>query len=86
MNRAEHTYEGLVAIAVAPNEVIAELWRGLLKSEGITAMVKATGPGLAYFTNFANEHVLYVLQSDAEVAHSILAEEVDEDEGGEPVR
>uniref|UniRef100_A0A831TF76 DUF2007 domain-containing protein n=1 Tax=Thermorudis peleae TaxID=1382356 RepID=A0A831TF76_9BACT len=63
----------VVPVAVAPNEIIAALWREALAEEGIVALVKATGPGLAYFTNFANEHVLYVLEPQAECAREILA-------------
>ncbi len=64
----------VVPVAVASNEIVAALWREALAEEGIVALVKATGPGLAYFTNFANEHVLYVLEPLADRAREILAE------------
>lgn len=64
----------LVEVAVAPNEIMARLWSGWLEADGITTMVKATGPGFAYFTNFANEHLIFVHQSDAERALEILRE------------
>lgn len=68
----DHLNEKLVPVAVAPNELIAELWRGLLEQEGITAMLKAMGPGSAYFSNFGNQHTLFVLESDAQRAREIL--------------
>jgi hypothetical protein len=75
-----HLNEKLVPVAVAPNEPIAELWRGLLEQEGITAMLKAMGPGAAYFSNFGYQHTLYVLESDAERARDILDVETEPEE------
>lgn len=68
----DHLNEKLVPVAVAPNEPIAELWRGLLQEEGIISMLKAMGPGSAYFSNFGYQHTLYVLESAAQRAREIL--------------
>ncbi|CCF86091.1 putative signal transducing protein [Nitrolancea hollandica] len=82
MMKGDHTHldEKVVPVAVAPNEPIAELWRGLLEQEGITAMLKAMGPGAAYFSNFGYQHTLYVLESDAERARDILDVETEAEE------
>jgi len=64
----------VVPVAVAPNEIVAALWREVLAAEGIIALIKATGPGVAYFTTFGSEHVLYVLEPLAERARAILAD------------
>ncbi len=82
MMKGDHAHLGekLVPVAVAPNEPIAELWRGLLEQEGITAMLKAMGPGAAYFSNFGYQHTLYVLESDAERAREILDVETEAEE------
>jgi hypothetical protein len=69
----------VVPVAVAPNEIVAAFWREVLATEGIVALVKARGPGLAYFTTFGSEHVLYVLEPLAERARAILAELEDSD-------
>ncbi len=82
MTNGDHTHlnEKLVPVAEAPNEPIAELWRGLLGQEGITVMLKAMGPGAAYFSNFGYQHTLYVLESDAERARDILDVETEAEE------
>lgn len=79
----DHVNENLVPVAVAPNELIAELWRGLLEEEGITAMLKAMGPGSAYFSNFGNQHTLFVLESDVQRAREILDQDEEFHETGD---
>lgn len=48
-----------VRIAVAANEAVALLWRGLLTAEGIPVIVRVAGPGIAYFTPAPCEHYLW---------------------------
>ncbi len=62
----------LVAIAVAPNELVAALWKGALEAEGIPVLVKILGLGAAYWSTLAAEHALYVRVQDAERARVIL--------------
>ncbi len=62
----------LVRIAVAPNELLAALWRGALESEGIPVLVKVLGLGAAYWSTLAAEHALYVRARDAARAVAIL--------------
>ncbi len=62
----------LVAIAVAPNELVAALWKGALEAEGIPVLVKILGLGAAYWSTLAAEHALYVRVQDAERAQVIL--------------
>ena len=75
MGQAPSRDDALVEVAVAPNEIIANYWKGVLESENIRAMLKPKGPGMAYFTNFANEHGVYVLASDAVRAREVLEAE-----------
>jgi hypothetical protein len=72
MPERTHRNDRLVRIATAPNEIVAELWKGLLAEEGIHALIKPIGPGSAYFTNFSNQHAVLVLEKDAELATEIL--------------
>lgn len=84
MTTPEQGQEELVEIAVAPNEIMAAVWRGWLEEEGITPMVKSAGPGMAYFSSFGNQHLLYVLASEADRAREILEEATSEEEVIEP--
>lgn len=61
-----------VRIAVAANEAVALLWRGLLTAEGIPVIVRVAGPGIAYFTPALCEHYLYVRAADAGRARQLL--------------
>ena len=72
----------IVAIATAPNEVIADLWRQVLDEDGIIAVLKPTGAGSSFGTNALNEHLVFVREDQAELAREIIAElesEVDEE-------
>jgi hypothetical protein len=62
----------LVPIAVAPNELVAALWQGVLESEGIPVLVKVLGLGTAYWSTLPVEHALYVRAGDAERARTLL--------------
>jgi hypothetical protein len=63
----------LVQVAVAPNEIVAALWQGALKEEGIPVLVKVLGLGYAYWSPFVADRALFVRRQDAERAKEILA-------------
>jgi hypothetical protein len=75
--------EKIVQVAVAPNEIIAGFWQSVLREEGIEVMLKSAGPGLAYFSTMGNQHVVYVLESQAEAARALI-DELESEEDGEP--
>jgi hypothetical protein len=64
--------EPLVRIAQAGNQSLAEMWRDVLRSNGIPSMVRIAGAVTAYVT-FAAPHDILVLASDAERARDLLA-------------
>lgn len=67
-----HEDDELVELAVAPNEVVAALWRGVLEEAGIPVLVKVLGLGHAYWSTFAAEHALYVRRRDSARARELL--------------
>jgi hypothetical protein len=74
MTELDPTRDRIVVAAEAPNEIIAGLWASVLRDEGIPVMVKSTGPGMAYFSNMGNMHIIYVMEAQAEEAREIIAE------------
>ena len=73
-----------VVIAVAPNEPIAEAWRELLASEGISALVRTSDPlSVAYLQSSPFGCEILVLPGEAQRAIEILsgvgAEELEEE-------
>jgi hypothetical protein len=68
----ESTDQPLVKLAIAPNEVIALMWRELLTTEGIPVLVRVAGPGMAYFSPALCEHGLYVREADVRRARRLL--------------
>ncbi len=64
--------DDLVQLAVAPNEVVAALWRGVLEDAGIPVLVKVLGLGHAYWSTFAAAHALYVRRRDSDRARELL--------------
>jgi hypothetical protein len=60
-------------IVTAPNEIVAELWRQVLRDEGIIALVKPTGLGHAYVANSLNPHHVYTRTDQAERAREVIA-------------
>ncbi len=62
----------LVHIATAPNEIEAQLWKGILEDNGIYCMVKVAEGLNLYLSPLALEHKVYVLESDANEAKEIL--------------
>ena len=64
--------EPLVRIAQAGNQALAEMWKDVLRSNGIPSMLRISGAPTAYVT-FAAPHDILVLASDAERARDLLA-------------
>jgi hypothetical protein len=64
--------EPLVKIASAANQALAEMWKELLKNNGIPSLARIAGPLTAY-ASFTSPHDILVLASDAEQARRILA-------------
>ncbi len=62
----------LVKVGTAPNEPVAQMWKGALEAEGIPAMVKPTGPGWADYSVTVCPHYIYVLGHDEERARALL--------------
>ena len=92
--------EPLVRVASVGNQAIAEMWRELLRNNGIPALVRIDGPLTGYAT-FASPHDLLVLAPDLPAARDLLAaydqgvgededdrapgrDEASDDEGEEP--
>lgn len=69
----EETREGtLVHVATAPNEIEAQLWKGILEDNGIQSMIKVAESLNLYLSPLALKHRLYVLEEDKQKAHEIL--------------
>ncbi|MBN2240289.1 MAG: DUF2007 domain-containing protein [Dehalococcoidales bacterium] len=64
----------LVHVATAPNEIEAQLWKGILEDEGIRSMVKVSESTNLYLSPLMLRHEIYVLEDDEETAKEILAE------------
>lgn len=78
--RAEHSNEPIVMVAVAPNYTIAEMWQEMLADAGIRCMVKAMGAGAALTATVTLQHAIYVLESDVAQAREIIEDSDAEDE------
>jgi Putative prokaryotic signal transducing protein len=68
----EQGNEPLVRIAQAGNQALAEMWKDVLRSNGIPSMVRIAGAVTAYVT-FAAPHDILVLASDVGQARDLLA-------------
>ena len=64
----------VVEIAVAPNEITADIWRQVLEDEGIIVALKPGGAGFAFGSSALMEHFVLVREDQAERARSIIAE------------
>lgn len=70
-----HVNEPIVYLATVPNEPLALMWQQILRDEGITAMIKPTGPGVGAWGSAATfEHQIFVIASDRERAREIMAD------------
>ena len=64
----------VVEVAVAPNEITADIWRQVLEDEGIIVALKPGGAGFAFGSSALMEHFILVREDQAELARSIIAE------------
>lgn len=64
----------MVHIATAPNELEAQLWKGILEDNGIYSMVRTTESLNLYISPMSLKHELYVLEPDEENARNILGD------------
>jgi hypothetical protein len=62
----------LVHVATAPNEIEAQLWKGILEDNGIQSMIKVAESLNLYLSPLSLEHELYVLKEDEQKAHEII--------------
>jgi hypothetical protein len=68
----KHQQPEVISIAIAPNEMVAQMWQQVLRDEGIIAALKPGGIGQAYASNALNEHYVLVRQDQAERARAII--------------
>lgn len=68
----------LVKVAVAPNEVEAQLWKGILEDNGIHCLIKVAEGLNIYWSPMALRHEVYVLESDEKQAREILGDLIEE--------
>jgi hypothetical protein len=82
----EETIDGsrVVQIAVAPNEITADMWRQALEDEGIVVALKPGGAGFAFGSSALMEHYVLVREDQAELARSIIAELEASDDDSSP--
>ena len=71
---AEGLSGNVVEIAVAPNEITADIWRQVLEDEGIIVALKPGGAGFAFGSSALMEHFVLVREDQAERARAIIAE------------
>ena len=71
---AEGLSGNVVEIAVAPNEITADMWRQVLEDEGIIVALKPGGAGFAFGSSALMEHYVLVREDQAERARAIIAE------------
>jgi hypothetical protein len=71
---AEGLSGNVVEIAVAPNEITADMWRQVLEDEGIIVALKPGGAGFAFGSSALMEHFVLVREDQAERARAIIAE------------
>lgn len=64
--------EPLVKVASAGNQVEAEMWKEMLRNNGIPSLARISGP-LTGYAAFASPHELLVLAPDVEAATRLIA-------------
>lgn len=62
----------VVEVAVAPNEIVADMWRQALEDEGIVVALKPGGVGFAFGSSALMEHFVLVREDQADLARSII--------------
>jgi hypothetical protein len=75
-----HDGRRVIQIAVAPNEITADMWRQVLEDEGIVVALKPGGAGFSFGSSALMEHYVLVREDQAERARSIIAELESSDE------
>lgn len=74
LSRREINNEPLVHIATAPNEIVANMWAGILEEDGMRCLLKGGGLQAAmYASPLSVPYEIYVLESEAANATEILA-------------
>ncbi len=72
-SRRKISNEPIVHIATAPNEIVANIWSGILEENGIRCMLKGMGlQASMYASPLAVPYEIYVLESEADNAKEIL--------------
>jgi hypothetical protein len=71
---AEALSGNVVEVAVAPNEITADMWRQVLEDEGIIVALKPGGAGFSFGSSALMEHYVLVREDQAERARAIIAE------------
>ena len=70
-----------VAVATAPDQLVAEMWRGLLLEEGVPAHVDMDGTS-SFLGVSAIPCRLMVAEENLERAHEVLEEQLGDEDGG----
>jgi len=74
LQKREMSEERLVHIATAPNEIMANMWSGILEEHGIQCLLKGGGLQAAmYASPLSVPYEIHVLESEAANATEILA-------------
>jgi hypothetical protein len=65
--------EPLIHVATATNEIVANMWKGVLAENGINCLLKSANLVTSvYASPIANQYEVLVLASEAEKAREIL--------------
>jgi hypothetical protein len=73
LQKQEMSEEPLVHIATAPNEIVANMWSGILEEHGIRCLLKGGELQAAmYASPLSVPYEIYVLESEADNASEIL--------------
>lgn len=71
----EHFRKGsLVHVATVRGELEAQMWKGILKDNGVESLVKVAESLNIYMPPIALKHKIYVLEEDEEKAREILGD------------
>ncbi len=74
----------LVYIATAPNEVVANFWKGILDDNGIKNMLKSVNLVASLYVSLSmTQYEIYVLPEEADKAREILKPFIEAEENQE---
>ncbi|MCO5177073.1 MAG: hypothetical protein M9890_08920 [Thermomicrobiales bacterium] len=76
---SDQSSDRVIVAAVAPSEIVAQLWKQVLEDEGIIVALRARGLGHTYTPALLAEHDILVRADQAERARTILSELAEED-------